>query len=160
MRKSSILLFALAAAQLVLLTSCNQDPAQMAGQWELFRFGESEENYTTFGKDATPPRTATITVTVNEDKKGFSYSFNSILNTFEGAYAINNDSSLSPVGDTVSTAVSGSDEDMQLDDELGKSVTALKGWLVGKVDAGGGTEKDALILISEEQKCYLVFTKM
>lgn len=158
MKKTNAIVFTLAAAMaLALFTGCDQDPALMAGQWQLYRFGESEENYVPFGEDGS--RSAAITVTVNEDNKGFSFSFQSVLNTYEGSYAINDGGSLSSVGEFLSTAIAGSGEDMQLDDELRDSITTLSSWLVGQVEMEDGTEKDALILMSERQSRMLVFTK-
>lgn len=158
MKKTGALAFALAAAAVfALFTACGeQDPAAMAGEWSLARFGESETSYAEFGGEGRAP---SVSITVSEDKTSLIVSFKSILNTYEGTYLINEDSSLSPGGDFLSTAVAGSEEDMRTDDELGRAITSLSGWLTGEVDAEDGAKRDALVLTSEQENRVFVFTK-
>lgn len=128
--------------------SYEQDASFMSGDWILAAFGQIKE-------DSLPnlPK-ATLTVTVSEDKKSASMSFRGPLNTYEGRYTIGNKQALSVDGDFVATAVSGSDEDMQMDDRMKAAITSLNGWFVGEHEG-----VPALVLASESTNDEFVFVK-
>lgn len=152
MKKFGVLSLSLLAS-LALFTGCEsvkyeEDASFMAGDWTLAAFGEIK------GESLPNLPAATLAVVVDAAKTSADMSFKSVLNTYEGRYAIGKKQALSAEGEFIATAVSGSEEDMQLDDAMGAAITSLSGWFVGEHEG-----VPALVLASEQTNKEFVFIK-